>query len=127
MPKDIKVLGQAILKQVSIDKQMVELSSYKKASAVVTVKNGINGYIDVRADGDNLPPGMTMSFDNPKIAANGEAKLTLTYDPKDNKAAKSGATVRITVEQTSQMFPVSVVFAIPEEMQKVIDKSKTGK
>jgi len=127
IPKDFKGVGEAILKQVSVDKQRVELSSFEKTSAVVTIKNGINGYIDVRADGDNLPPGMTMSFDQPKVPGNGEAKLTLTYDPKDNKAAKPSGTVRITVDPFNKVFPVTVTFAIPEEMQKVIEKSKTGK
>ena len=126
LPKDFGVVGQEILKRVSVDKQQVELSSFEKATAVVTVKNGINGYIDVRADPDGVPPGMTATFDKSKIPANGEAKLTLSYDPKD-KSAKATATVRITVEQTSQVFPIRVTFAIPEELQKLIEKSKTGK
>ena len=127
LPKDFKGLGVAILNQVSVDKQAVQLSSFEKSTAVVTVKNGINGFVDVRADADNAPPGLTLAFDKTKIPANGEARLTLTYDPKDNKAAKAGATVRITIEQMSRVFPVAVTFAIPEETQKLIDKSKAGK
>jgi hypothetical protein len=127
MPKDIKGIGEAILKQVSVDKQAVELSSFEKASAVVTIKNGINGYIDVSAVADNAPPGLTLTFDRTKIPANSEAKLTISYDPKDSKAPKAAAVVRITIEQTSRVFPISVTFAVSEELQKMIEKSKTGK
>ena len=126
LPKDFKEVGVAILKQVSVDKQDVQLSSYEKATAFVTVKNGINGYIDVRVDPDGVPPGFSAKFDKTKIPAYGEAKLTLSYDPKD-KAAKATASVRITVEQTSQMFPIRVTFAVPPELEKLIEKSKTGK
>lgn len=126
LPKDFTALGGEILKQVSVDKQQVQLSSFEKASAVIIIKNGLNGNVDVRADADNAPPGFKMEFDQTKIPAYGEAKLTLSYDPK-NKSAKAAATVRITVEQTSKIFPVSVTFAIPEEVQKLIEKSKTGK
>ena len=130
LPKDFNALGQEILKQVTVDKQKVELSSFEKASAVVTIKNGINGYMDVRADVDGAPPGFTATFDKAsnkaKIPAFGEAKLMLAYDPKD-KTAKATATVRVTVEQTSKVFPIMVTFAIPEEMQKMIEKSRTGK
>ena len=126
LPKDMNALGQEILKQVSVDKQQVELSSFEKASAVVTIKNGLNGYTDVRADADGAPPGFTIKFDRTKIPAHGEAKLTLAYDPKD-KSPKATATVRVTVEQTGTVFPIRVTFAIPEEVQKIIEKSKTGK
>ena len=126
LPKDFNALGGEILKQVSVDKQQVQLSSFEKATAVVTIKNGLNGYTDIRADADNAPLGFTMKLDKTKIPAYGEAKLTLSYEPKD-KSAKATATVRITVEQTSKVFPVVVTFAIPEEMQKIIEKSKTGK
>ncbi len=126
IPKDFNSLGQAILKQVSIDKDAVKLSSFEKSSAVITIKNGINGYIDVSATADNAPKGMTLTFDKTKIPGNSEAKLTISYDPKDDKAAKAGAAVRITVEQTSRVYVVGVSFEIPEELKKVIEKSKSG-
>ena len=126
LPKDFEGLGKAILNQVSVDKSQVQLSSFEKSSAVITIKNGLNGWTDVRADMDNAPVGLTWKFDLTKIPAQGEAKLTLTYDPKD-KTAKAAATLRITVEQTNRPYPVVVTFAIPEEVQKLIDKSKGGK
>jgi len=127
MPKDFNALGHSILKQVAIDKTEVMLSSFEKKSAVVTLKNGINGSINVRADADGGPLGFKATFDEPNVPGNGEAKLTLSYDPKDDVSAKPAATVRIYVEPINKMFTVKVTFAIPDEVQKLIDKSKTGK
>ena len=148
LPKDFDGLGKAILNQISVDKDQVVLSSFEKSSAVVTVKNGMNGYMDLRADVDNAPPGLTWKFDvtggsntavtgghntavtngynTAKIPGQGEAKLTLSYDPTD-KTPKARAILRLTVEQTSKVFPISLTFAISEELQKTIEKSKTGK
>ena len=126
MPKDFDALGKAILKQVTVDKQAVELSSFEKSSAVVTIKNGINGFVDVTADANIVPPGLTWKFDRSKIPAQGEARLTISFDPKD-KSPKPSITLRVNVEQTRGVFPVEVTFAIPEDLRKMIEKSKTGK
>ena len=127
LPKDFDAVGKAILKQVSLDKQSVELSSFKKSSAVITIKNGINGYIDVEAVANVLPPGLTLTFDHSKIPANGEAQLTIAYDPKGDKSAKPGLIITVNVEQTRAHFPVQVTFAIPDDIQRMLDKSKNGK
>ncbi|HEY3740265.1 MAG TPA: hypothetical protein VGL53_10495 [Bryobacteraceae bacterium] len=130
LPKDQKAvtaMGAAILKSVSVDKSEVQLSSYEKATAVVTIKNGINGYIDIHADPEGVPPGFTATLDRSKIPGNETATLTLSYDPKKDVSAKSTAIVRVSVDQTNQMFPIRITFAIPPEVQKLIDKSRTGK
>jgi len=127
LPKDFNAVGQAIINQVAVDKLQLELSSFEKSSGVVTVKNGLNGYVDVRADANPAIPGLTLTFDRTKIPANSEAKLTISYDPGTNKSAKPGLTVLVTVEPMNKPFPIQVTFAIPEELQKVIEKSKTGK
>ena len=127
LPKDFNAVGAALLRQITVDKQFVELSSFTKSSAVVTIKNGLNGYIDLTANANPTPPGLSLTFDKTNVPAKSEAKLTIAFDPKENKSAKPGITVTITVEQTGRPFPVQVTFAIPEELQKIIDKSRTGK
>ncbi len=130
LPKDSKAvtqLGQSILNLVSVDKSEVRLSSYEKASAVVTIKNGLSGEIDLKALADGAPIGFLAELDKTKIPANGEAHLTLSYDPGINKAPKETATVRVSVQQTSRIFPIKVTFAIPPEVEKQIERSRTGK
>jgi hypothetical protein len=115
MPKDVKALGQSILKQVSADKQEVQLSGSEKSSAVVTIKNGLTGYIDIEAVPDaKAPAGFLVSLDNAKVPGNGEAKVLITFDPTD-KSAKKGTRVMVRVQQTSQIFPIAVTFSAPEE------------
>jgi hypothetical protein len=126
MPKDVAGLGRALLNQVRIDKPEVRLSSYEKASAVVTLHNGLNGEIDVRADPDGVPPGFVAKFDITKVPANSDAHLTLSYEPRD-KSPKSFAKVRITVEQTNQIFDINLTFAIPPEVERELEKMRTGK
>lgn len=130
LPKNQKAadeMAQAILKRVSVDKAEVQLSGYEKSTAVVTIKNGINGYIDIHADPEGVPPGFKATLDRSKIPGNESAILTLSYDPKKDVSAKSSAIIRVSVDQTNQMFPIRITFAIPPEVQKLIDKSRTGK
>ena len=127
IPKDFNAVGAAILQQVTVDKQSIQLSSFEKASAVVTIRNGINGFVDVSATSSFSPPGFSLTFDKSKIPAKGEARLTIAYDPRNDKSAKPTMTVVVTVEQTSRRYPIEVTFAIPDETQKLIEKSKTSK
>ena len=126
LPKDFDKLGRAILKQVSVDKQQVELSSFEKSSAVVTIKNGINGIVDVEAIANVVMPGLSWKFDKTKIPGQSEAKLTISYVPKD-KTPKPATEIRVTVDQTRSVFPITITFAIPDDLKKMIEKSKTGK
>jgi len=126
-PKAVNQLGQGIINLVTIDKQEVRLSSYEKATALVTIKNGLTGYINLRVVPDGAPIGFFAELDETKVAANGEAHLRLTYDPGTNKAPKETAWVRVSVDQTGRIFPIKVTFAIPPEVEKQIQKSRTGK
>lgn len=126
LPTDIKKLGAQILGQVAPDKREVRLSSFEKATAKVTVHNGLSGPVTVRADQDSLPRGLVAVFDRTVIPGNSDGVLTLSYEPKD-KSPKSMGTVRISVDPINQVFPISITFAIPPEMEKIIEKSRTGK
>ena len=127
LPKDFNAVGQALLKQVAVDKAEVQLSSFKKSEAVVTLRNGLNGYIDVRADANPAIAGLTLTWDKSKLPAQTEARLTIAYEPKADKSAKPAVTVTVSVEQTNRRYPIQVTFAIPDDLQKVIEKSRTGK
>jgi hypothetical protein len=126
LPTDVKAIGDGILKQVAVDKSEVRLSSFEKSSMTVTLHNGLSGPINVRADADGAPAGFEMAFSRVLIPANEDATLTFKIDPKD-KAAKPATPVRVSVEQTSQVFNILVTYAVPPEIEKLIEKSRTGK
>lgn len=129
LPKDadaIKSLGKGILGAVSVDKSEVQLSSYEPSTAVIKIKNGLTGNVSVSVRPDGAPLGFSYTLDKESIPAESEAKLTLKMDPKD-KNPKSTMSLTIDIDPVSKHIPVVVTFSIPPELQKVIEKSKTGK
>jgi hypothetical protein len=123
MPKDMMRAAQAILSQVSVNKNEAQLSSYEVSETTIEVSNNMKGEIQLRADADGAPVGYTMKFDKTTVPAGSKAVLTLRMEPKD-RVAKPTTTVRIFVEPTGQMLPIQLTFAIPPEVEKLLPKAK---
>lgn len=122
IPGDPAALARQILDAVRLDKAEIQLSSYDNASAEVRVTNGLQGIVNVRADLDGVFPGVTWKFDRTQIQPGEVGILTVSCTPKD-KAPKPTLTLRIFVEPTGQVLPVKITFAVPPEIQSVIDQS----
>jgi len=110
-----------ILAQVRVDKKDVMLSSYQPATETVEIKNGMPGSISLRAAADALTPGLSLQLDKTELNAGETAHLILRMEPKD-KTAKATTTVRISISPTGQSIPVTVRYAIPPEIERMIPK-----
>lgn len=121
MPTDIKAAGEMLLKQVTVDKTEVRLSSFEAAEDSVTVSNKSGGIVKVAFEYEAIIPGFVAQFDKKEIPAGGTAVLKLSIQPKD-KVAKPTITGRLLVEPLMQQFPIRITFAIPPEIEKQIPK-----
>ena len=121
IPGDPQVLAQQILASVRADKKVLTLSSYAPASGEVTITNGMQGSISLRADIDGRFPGLTFNLSKTDLKAGETATLKIVYEPKD-RVAKPALTARIYVEPINQVIPVQLIFSIPPEVEKLIPK-----
>jgi len=121
IPKDPQAAAQEILHKVQVDKTEVMLSSYKPASQDVLIKNGMPGSVTLRVTPDTTFKGFSYTLDKANLNAGETAKLTLRCDPAD-KTAKPTLKLRIFVEPISQQIPITVKFAIPPDIEKMIPK-----
>jgi hypothetical protein len=121
IPGDPQVLAQQILASVRADKKVLTLSSYRPSSGEVTITNGMQGSISLRADIDGRFPGLTFSLSKTELKAGETAILKVVCDPED-RVAKPTLTAKIYVEPISQVLPVQLMFSIPPEVEKLIPK-----
>lgn len=126
IPQDMKAAGEMLLKQVSVDKTDIVLSSYQKAEDKITITNKSGGSIKVSFEYEAVIPGFVAEIDKKEIPAGGQATLKLSIDPKD-RVAKPTLYGRILAEPLMQQFPVKITFAIPPELEKQIPKPTSKK
>lgn len=121
LPGDPKVLAQQILSAIKVDREELRLSSYEPSSGEIKVFNGMQGAVTLRADIDGAFPGLKYEFDNKTPGAGQTAVLTVNCTPKD-RVAKPTLTLRIFVEPTNHVIPVTLTFAVPPEIEKLLPK-----
>jgi hypothetical protein len=121
IPQDMKAAGEMLLKQVSVDKSDIVLSSYEKAEEKITITNNSGGLVKLTFDYEAVIPGFVAEFDKKELPAGGKAVLKLSINPKD-RVAKPTLYGRILAEPLMQQFQVKVTFAIPPELEKQIPK-----
>lgn len=102
-----------IVKQVSIDKQHVNLASGKDT---VVVHNGTPGY--VKLTWATLPdiPGFSAEFDKLTLGPNEDAKVLFLYTRKD-QAPHPAFQIRVVTEPFNQVFAVTVNLDAPPANQ----------
>jgi hypothetical protein len=122
IPTDMKAAGEILLKQVSVNKQEIVLSSYEKSQDEIVVTNGSSGSIKLKYDYEGVVAGFKAEFDKAEIGPGEKTVLKLTMNPKD-RVAKPTLQTRILVEPLFQQFPVKVTFAIPPELEKQLPKT----
>lgn len=123
MPTDLKTANELLAKQVTVDKQKIELSSFQKSSDAITVVNNSGGKVQVKFEYEAVVPGFTAKFDKEELAPGEKAVLSLNMAPKD-RVAKPTIQGRILIESLLQQFPVTVTFAVPPEVEKMLPKKK---
>jgi hypothetical protein len=119
--RDPRAAAMMIVQAVKADKSELILSSYEKSSGEVTITNGMQGPITIRADINGRFPGLTHSLDRTVLPAGESALLRVVCEPKD-RVAKPTLTAHVFVEETGQVIPIRLLFAIPPEVEKQIPK-----
>jgi hypothetical protein len=127
--KDPFSMAHEILSMVKVDKDAVQLRSYETSKDEVHVKNSMPGQISLRID--PLPvPGLKITPGKTELGANEETTVVFLYDLEDAsvlcgecaKRIRSTMTVQLHIEPTGQIFPITITFAIPPEMEKQLPK-----
>jgi len=122
IPGDPMKLAQQILASIQVDKTEVMLSSFEPATAEVRIRNGMPGVLRLRADLDGAFAGLTAKLDKTELKGGETAIVKIVCEPKD-RVAKPTLTLRIYTEPTNQMFPVTLMFAVPPEIEKLLPKT----
>ncbi len=106
--------AQNILKQSSIDKNVVNLALDKPSSDQVVFHNGQPGAVKLVLQGSTSIPGFSAAFDKPNLGANENAILKIQYQPDDKQAAPPAqVNLRFLVEPLNEPFGVTVKFGQP--------------
>lgn len=123
IPTDIKAANEMLAKQVTVDKEKIQLSSFEKSSDKITVVNNSGGKVKVKFEYEAVVPGFTAKFDKEELNPGETAILSLHMNPKD-RVAKPTIQGRLLVESLLQQFPVTITFAVPPEVEKMLPKKK---
>lgn len=123
LPTDVKAANEMLAKQVTVDKEKIELSSFQKSSDRITVVNNSGGKVQVKFEYEAVVPGFIAKFDKEELAPGEKAILSLDMVPKD-RVAKPTIQGRILIESLLQQFPVTITFAVPPEVEKLLPKKK---
>jgi hypothetical protein len=109
---DPRVLAQQILSAVKADKDAIQLSSDRPATAAVSIHNGVGGPVTLKVEFDNGFPGLSATFDKTEVPGGGDAVVTFTCKPVDERP-KPAVTARIHVQPTGQVIPIKISFTTP--------------
>ncbi len=121
IPTDMKAAGELLMKQVTVNKQDITLSSYEKSQDEIVITNGSGGSVKLSFEYEAVVPGFKAELSRKEIGQGEKAILKLTMDPKD-RVAKPALMARILVEPLLQQFQVKVTFSIPPELEKELPK-----
>jgi len=96
-----------ILKQITVDKSLVNLPVDKASSEKIVVHNGTQGFIQLSMAAGSDIPGFKATLDKTQIGANQDAVLTLQYDPV-NSEPHTPFQIRLLAAPFNQLFTVTV-------------------
>jgi hypothetical protein len=112
-------LAERIKSAIKPSSSEVMLSSYEDSSAEVTLTNTMG-----RASLELDPPaieGLTATLDVTELRTRESARLALKYSPP-NKSPKPTQVVRVRVFPSGQVVEITLKFAVPPEVQKLLPK-----
>ena len=121
--------ARSILSKVRVDKTAIMLRGYETSKDELHVINEMPGQISLSLDpiafpGLKITPGKTV------LQANEQTTIVFEYRLDDAsiecgdcaKRVKSTLTAQLRVQPTGQIFPITVTFGIPPELEKQIPK-----
>jgi hypothetical protein len=127
IPADPIAAARDILRQVAVDRTEVQLKGYETSQDELHLVNNMPGPIRISI---TFPPskGVSIKAEKTELQAGEKTAIVFAYDLEEAaalcrdclKVVKPTLTANIQVEPTGQIFPVTVTFAIPPELQKLI-------
>ena len=121
--------ARSILSKVRVDKTAIKLKGYETSKDELHLTNDMPGEISLSIDpvafpGFKITPGKT------ELQANEQTTIVFEYRLDDAsiecgecaKRVKSTLTAQLHIQPTGQVFPITVTFAIPPELEKQIPK-----
>jgi hypothetical protein len=94
---------------VKADKELVTLAK-APASDTVTISNGMPGWVRLVVERPRVEiPGLELKLDPTDVQGGKTATLSISYDPKGEKAPVSVVTLSVLVEPIGTLIPIRVV------------------
>ena len=109
-----------ILEAVKVSTKEVRLSSYEPSTAEISITNTMPGIVNLEVNHTPIR-GLTAKFDKTELKQNESATLRFEYSPPD-KQPKPTLIGYLHVRQTGQNIPLTMTFAIPPEIERMIPK-----
>ena len=118
-----------ILSRVKVDKNTIKLRGYETSKDELHVTNEMPGQITLSIDPIAFP-GLKVTPGKTELQANEQTSVVFEYRLDDAtiecgdcaKRVKSTLTAQLHVQPTGQIFPITVIFGIPPELEKQIPK-----
>jgi hypothetical protein len=105
-----------VLNQVVINKTQFYLSSYQDSEDEIVITNKLPGQVTVELRGTAIPY-LTVSPLKKSLQGGESVKVKFTYKPL-TKSPKSTSIVTVHVDPTNQDIPVTLLFAVPQELRR---------
>jgi hypothetical protein len=129
MPANPLEAARNILSKVRLDKTTVKLRGYETSKDELQVINEMPGQITLSIDPVAFP-GLKITPGKTELQANEQTSIVFEYRLDDAtiecgdcaKRVKSTLTAQLHVQPTGQLFPITVIFGIPPELEKQIPK-----
>ncbi len=129
IPANPMEAARGILSKVRIDKTTVKLRGYETSKDELHVINEMPGEISLSLD--PIPfPGLKITPGKMRLQANEQTTIVFEYRLDDAsiecgecaKRVKSTLTAQLHIQPTGQLFPISITFGIPPELERQIPK-----
>ena len=129
IPANPMEAARGILSKVRIDKTAIKLRGYETSKDELHVINEMPGQISLSID--PIPfPGLKITPGKTVLQANEQTTIVFEYRLDDAsiecgdcaKRVKSTLTAQVHIQPTGQLFPITVTFGIPPELEKQIPK-----
>ncbi len=121
--------ARGILSKVRVDKTAIKLKGYETSKDELHLINDMPGQISLSIDPVAFP-GFKITPEKTVLQANEQTTIVFEYRLDDAtiecgecaKRVKSTLTAQLHIQPTGQIFPVTVTFGIPPELEKQIPK-----
>jgi hypothetical protein len=129
IPANPMEAAKSILSKVRLDKTAIKLLGYETSKDELRLINEMPGQISLSLDPVAFP-GLKITPGKTTLQANEQTTILFEYRLDDAtitcgdcaKRVKATLTARLHIQPTGQIFPITVTFGIPPELEKQIPK-----